>query len=99
MFPALTLNYLGQGALILRTPASRESPFFLLLPDWAHYATANGIGVAWTTRGTPIVLAVLSSKTTKDAPITNALIADTARILAAAGPTDRRRPYDRHPPR
>jgi beta-lactamase class A len=48
------------------------------------YATANDIGVAWTTRGTPIVLAVLSSKATQDAPITNALIADTARILAAA---------------
>jgi hypothetical protein len=29
-------------------------------------------------------LAVLSSKATEDAPITNALIADTARILAAA---------------
>ncbi|MGQ5262832.1 potassium transporter Kup [Micromonospora sp. ZYX-F-536] len=36
VFPALTLNYLGQGALILRAPASRENPFFLLLPDWAQ---------------------------------------------------------------
>ena len=32
VFPALTLNYLGQGALILRTPDSRANPFFLLLP-------------------------------------------------------------------
>ncbi|MFF2807946.1 class A beta-lactamase [Streptomyces sp. NPDC058000] len=46
------------------------------------YAAANDIGVAWTTRQTPIVLAVLSSKTTKDAPVDNALIADAARILA-----------------
>ncbi|MGW3809954.1 potassium transporter Kup [Micromonospora sp. NPDC005113] len=36
VFPALTLNYLGQGALILRAPAGRENPFFLLLPDWAQ---------------------------------------------------------------
>ncbi|WP_279306383.1 potassium transporter Kup [Micromonospora globispora] len=36
VFPALTLNYLGQGALILRTPDSRANPFFLLLPDWAQ---------------------------------------------------------------
>jgi beta-lactamase class A len=48
------------------------------------YASANDIGVAWTTRGTPIVLAVLSTKPAKDAPVTNALIAGTARILAAA---------------
>jgi KUP system potassium uptake protein len=36
VFPALVLNYLGQGALILRTPDSRSNPFFLLLPGWAQ---------------------------------------------------------------
>jgi len=36
VFPALTLNYLGQGALILRTPASVSNPFFLMLPGWAQ---------------------------------------------------------------
>jgi KUP system potassium uptake protein len=36
VFPALTLNYLGQGALILRDPASTANPFFLLLPGWAR---------------------------------------------------------------
>jgi len=36
VFPALTLNYLGQGALILRDPASVRDPFFLLLPGWAR---------------------------------------------------------------
>ena len=35
-FPALTLNYLGQGALILRDPAAISSPFFLLQPSWAR---------------------------------------------------------------
>jgi K+ transporter len=32
--PALTLNYLGQGALLLATPAAIENPFFLLYPQW-----------------------------------------------------------------
>jgi KUP system potassium uptake protein len=36
VFPALTLNYLGQGALILRDPRSIANPFFLLLPTWAR---------------------------------------------------------------
>src|SRR3954452_5590831 len=36
VFPALTLNYLAQGALVLRTPSARVNPFFLLLPDWAQ---------------------------------------------------------------
>lgn len=33
--PALTINYLGQGALILANPAALENPFFLLYPQWA----------------------------------------------------------------
>ncbi len=33
--PALTLNYLGQGALVLADPKNIENPFFLLYPDWA----------------------------------------------------------------
>ena len=37
VFPGLILNYLGQGALILRNPAAAENPFYLLAPDWALY--------------------------------------------------------------
>jgi KUP system potassium uptake protein len=33
--PALTLNYLGQGALVLGNPAAIENPFFLMFPSWA----------------------------------------------------------------
>jgi KUP system potassium uptake protein len=33
--PALTINYLGQGALVLANPKAIENPFFLLYPDWA----------------------------------------------------------------
>ena len=36
VFPALTLNYLGQGALILNTPEAVANPFFLILPGWAQ---------------------------------------------------------------
>jgi KUP system potassium uptake protein len=35
-FPALTLNYLAQGSLILRTPSAIRNPFYLLLPHWAQ---------------------------------------------------------------
>jgi KUP system potassium uptake protein len=35
VLPALFLNYLGQGALILADPKAIENPFFLLAPDWA----------------------------------------------------------------
>ena len=37
VLPALVLNYFGQGALILADPATAESPFFHLAPDWALY--------------------------------------------------------------
>jgi KUP system potassium uptake protein len=36
VFPALTLNYLAQGSLILRSPTAVANPFFLLLPAWAQ---------------------------------------------------------------
>jgi KUP system potassium uptake protein len=35
VLPALTINYLGQGALVLANPHAVENPFFLLYPDWA----------------------------------------------------------------
>ena len=34
--PALTINYLGQGALLLLSPQAIENPFFLLYPQWAQ---------------------------------------------------------------
>ena len=35
VLPSLTLNYLGQGALVIADPKAVENPFFLLFPDWA----------------------------------------------------------------
>ncbi|MEU4388354.1 potassium transporter Kup [Promicromonospora sp. NPDC023805] len=34
VFPACTLSYMGQGALILQDQANISAPFFLLVPDW-----------------------------------------------------------------
>ncbi len=35
VFPALALNYLGQGALVLSHPETIHNPFYLLYPEWA----------------------------------------------------------------
>src|ERR1700760_32179 len=36
VFPALTLNYMGQGSLILNDPSTISNPFFLLIPHWGR---------------------------------------------------------------
>lgn len=33
--PSLTLNYMGQGVLVLADPHALENPFFLMYPAWA----------------------------------------------------------------
>jgi KUP system potassium uptake protein len=43
VLPALLLNYLGQGALILRDPAAAANPFYQLAPRWFLYPL---IGIA-----------------------------------------------------
>ncbi len=35
-FPALVLNYFGQGALLITNPQALENPFFLMFPAWAQ---------------------------------------------------------------
>jgi len=35
VFPALALNYLGQGALLMRQPELAHAPFFQMAPGWA----------------------------------------------------------------
>jgi len=35
VLPALALNYLGQGALLIADPKAIENPFFLMFPEWA----------------------------------------------------------------
>ena len=35
VMPALTLNYFGQGALLLENPQAVKNPFFMMAPSWA----------------------------------------------------------------
>ena len=35
VFPALVLNYFGQGALVLSDPSAASNPFFRMVPAWA----------------------------------------------------------------
>jgi KUP system potassium uptake protein len=36
VLPALVLNYLGQGALLITNKTTMSAPFFLLIPGWAR---------------------------------------------------------------
>jgi KUP system potassium uptake protein len=36
VYPCLMLNYLGQGALLLGTPAAAANSFYLMAPEWAR---------------------------------------------------------------
>ena len=47
VYPCLILNYMGQGALLLSTPAAAENPFYLMAPDWARFPLV-GIATAAT---------------------------------------------------
>jgi KUP system potassium uptake protein len=38
VLPALTLNYFGQGALLLQSSSYADNPFFYLVPSWGRYA-------------------------------------------------------------
>ena len=49
VFPALALNYFGQGSLVLAHPEAAENSFFLLAPEWALSPL-----VSWATVATVI---------------------------------------------
>jgi beta-lactamase class A len=46
------------------------------------YGTTNNVGIAWTSDGAPLVLAVLSTKRHRDAEWDDALVAEAAALLA-----------------
>ncbi len=39
VFPALVLNYFGQGALLLNRPEAASHPFYAMVPSWAMIPT------------------------------------------------------------
>ena len=58
--PALTLNYFGQGALLLRSPEAIENPFFLLAPTWALYPLVILAALATTIASQALITGVFS---------------------------------------
>ncbi|MFJ7420568.1 class A beta-lactamase [Streptomyces uncialis] len=50
----------------------------------SHYATRNDIAVVWPPGGTPIVMAIMSSRAEKDAVHDDKLIAEAASVVADA---------------
>jgi KUP system potassium uptake protein len=44
--PALTLNYFGQGGLLLTEPGAIENSFYQLAPEWSHYGLVTLATVA-----------------------------------------------------
>ncbi|MCC4597934.1 potassium transporter Kup [Xanthomonas campestris pv. phormiicola] len=58
VLPCLVLNYLGQGALVLKHPSALKNPFFEAVPGWALYPM--------------IVLATLAAVIASQAVITGA---------------------------
>jgi len=37
VFPSLSLNYLGQGAVLIANPKALDNPFYIQFPEWALY--------------------------------------------------------------
>lgn len=56
VFPALTVSYLAQGALIVSDPTARRDPFFLLVPSWAQIPMV-GLATAATVIASQAVIA------------------------------------------
>jgi KUP system potassium uptake protein len=58
--PALMLNYLGQGGLLLADPLAVENPFYLLVPRWAHYPMIGFATIATVIASQAIISGVYS---------------------------------------
>ena len=62
VLPALTINYLGQGALLLANPEAVANPFYLGLPQWALYPMV-GLATAATVIASQAVISGAYSAT------------------------------------
>ena len=60
VLPALTLNYLGQGALLLSNPLAISNPFYLLFPSWALYPAVGLATVATVIASQAVISGVFS---------------------------------------
>ncbi|QNP42147.1 potassium transporter Kup [Lysobacter solisilvae (ex Woo and Kim 2020)] len=62
VLPSLTLNYLGQGALLLADPRAVANPFYLGVPGWALYPMV-GLATAATVIASQAVISGAYSAT------------------------------------
>lgn len=62
VLPALTVNYLGQGALLLSNPQAVVNPFYIGVPDWALYPMV-GLATAATVIASQAVISGAYSAT------------------------------------
>ena len=60
VFPALVLNYLGQGALVLHNPEAIHNPFFKLAPDWSLQALVGLATLATVIASQAVISGVFS---------------------------------------
>jgi KUP system potassium uptake protein len=60
VLPALTLNYLGQGALLLANPSAISNPFYLLFPSWALYPAVALATIATVIASQAVISGVFS---------------------------------------
>ena len=58
--PSLVLQYLGQGALLLRHPEAAHNPFYLLAPSWALYPLVALAAIATVIASQAIISGVFS---------------------------------------
>jgi KUP system potassium uptake protein len=58
--PALTINYLGQGALLLRDPAEAARPFYSTVPSWGLYPMVILATLATVVAAQALISAVFS---------------------------------------
>ena len=59
-FPALLLNYFGQGALLLSRPADASFAFYALVPSWAHYPMVALAAIATVIASQAVISGVFS---------------------------------------
>jgi KUP system potassium uptake protein len=58
--PSLVMNYLGQGALILRTPSAAVRPFYSIVPEWGLYPMVVLATLATVVAAQALISAVFS---------------------------------------
>ncbi|MGH6828105.1 MAG: potassium transporter Kup, partial [Rhizomicrobium sp.] len=60
VFPALILNYFGQGALLLQHPTQAPFLFYALAPSWAHYPMVGLATIATVIASQAVISGVFS---------------------------------------